>query len=251
MNEPKIKIINLHKSFDTKKILTGVNLDIYQNETFVIIGGSGTGKSVLIKHIVGLLKPDKGDIVIDGESIVNMEKSEIIKFVRKFGYVFQGAALFDSMNIEKNIRFGLERFYDYSEEQMRDIVKEVLSRVGLEGIEKKMPSELSGGMRKRVAVARAIALKPEILIYDEPTTGLDPVLSDSISNLMIKVKKEYNVTSVVITHDMKNAYKTADRIGMLYKGEIIGVGNKEEIMNTDNPVIKQFIEGNSEGPIEF
>jgi phospholipid/cholesterol/gamma-HCH transport system ATP-binding protein len=251
MDDSKIKIVNLHKSFNKKKILTGVNLDIYKNETFVIIGGSGTGKSVLVKHIVGLLKPDKGDIIVDGESIVNMSKKEIIKFVRKFGYVFQGAALFDSMNIEKNIRFGLERFYDYSEERMKNIVKEVLYQVGLEGIEKKMPSELSGGMKKRVAVARAIALRPEILIYDEPTTGLDPVLSDSISNLMINVKKEYNITSIVITHDMKNAYKTADRIGMLYKGKIIGIGNKEEIMNTDNPIIKQFIEGNSEGPIEF
>ncbi len=251
MREPKIKIIDIRKSFGSKKVLNGVNLDIYPKESFVIIGGSGTGKSVLVKHIVGLLKPDSGDIIVDNESIVNMDKKKIIKFIGKFGYVFQGAALFDSMNIEKNIMFGLERFYDYSEDEMKDIVKTVLYQVGLSGIEKKMPSELSGGMKKRVAVARAIALKPEILIYDEPTTGLDPVMSDSISKLMVAVKNEYDITSIVITHDIPNAYKVADRIGMLYKGKIIGIGTTEEIQNTDNPIIRQFIEGRSEGEFVF
>ncbi len=246
-----IEIINLYKSFGEKDILRGVNLSINRGETVVIIGGSGTGKSVLMKHLVGLIKPDSGDIIVDGESIVRMSKKELLKKMKKFAYVFQGAALFDSLNVRENIAFGLKRFFNYSEDEINQIIKKSLESVGLSDIEEKMPSELSGGMKKRVGLARAIALKPEIILYDEPTTGLDPIMSDVISKLIIKIKKDYKVTSLVITHDMKSAFAIADRIGMLYKGEIIEIGTVEEIRNTQNPIIKQFIEGSAEGPVKF
>ncbi len=246
-----IEIVNLHKSFGEKKVLRGVNLTVKRGETFVVIGGSGTGKSVLMKHIVGLIKPDKGDIFVDGESIVKMSKKELLKKMRKFAYVFQGAALFDSLNIRENIAFGLRRFFDYSEDEISNIVRESLESVGLFDVEQKMPSELSGGMKKRVGLARAIALKPEIILYDEPTTGLDPVMSDAISRLINQISEKYRVTSIVITHDMKSAFTIADRIGMLYQGEIIETGTVEEIKNTSNLILKQFIEGSSEGPIQF
>jgi len=246
-----IEIIELCKSFGKKRVLRGVNLSVEKGETLVIIGGSGTGKSVLMKHIVGLIKPDSGDIVVDGESIVKMGKRELLNKMRKFAYVFQGAALFDSLNVGDNIAFGLRRFFNYSDEVIDSIIKDSLESVGLFNVEEKMPSELSGGMKKRVGLARAIALKPEIILYDEPTTGLDPVMSDSISKLILQINKKYKVTSLVITHDMKSAFTIADRIAMLYKGEIIGIGNVEEIKNNSNPIIKQFIEGSSEGPIQF
>ena len=246
-----IEIIKLYKSFGEKNVLRGVNLSINRGETVVIIGGSGTGKSVLMKHLVGLIKPDSGDIIVEGESIVRMSKKELLKKMKKFAYVFQGAALFDSLNIRENIAFGLKRFFNYSEDEINQIIKNSLESVGLSDIEEKMPSELSGGMKKRVGLARAIALKPKIILYDEPTTGLDPIMSDVISKLIIKIKKDYKVTSLVITHDMKSAFTIADRIGMLYKGEIIEIGTVEEIRNTSNPIIKQFIEGSAEGPVKF
>ncbi len=246
-----IEIINLHKSFGKKKVLRGVNLTIKKGETFVVIGGSGTGKSVLMKHIVGLIKPDAGDILVDRESIVKMSKKELLEKMRKFAYVFQGAALFDSLNIRENIAFGLRRFFNYTEDEISDIVKESLESVGLFNVEHKMPAELSGGMKKRVGLARAIALKPEIILYDEPTTGLDPVMSDAISRLINQISEKYKVTSIVITHDMKSAFTIADRIGMLYQGKIIETGSVEEIKNSPNPILKQFIEGSSEGPIQF
>jgi len=246
-----IEIINLHKSFGEKKVLRGVNLTIKKGETFVVIGGSGTGKSVLMKHIVGLIKPDAGDILVDRESIVKMSKKELLEKMRKFAYVFQGAALFDSLNIRENIAFGLRRFFNYTEDEISDIVKESLESVGLFNVEHKMPAELSGGMKKRVGLARAIALKPEIILYDEPTTGLDPVMSDAISRLINQISEKYKVTSIVITHDMKSAFTIADRIGMLYQGKIIETGSVEEIKNSPNPILKQFIEGSSEGPIQF
>ncbi len=246
-----IEIINLYKSFGERDVLRGVNLSINRGETVVIIGGSGTGKSVLMKHLVGLIRPDSGDIIVEGESIVRMSKKELLKKMKKFAYVFQGAALFDSLNVRENIAFGLRRFFNYSEDEINQIIKNSLESVGLSDIEEKMPSDLSGGMKKRVGLARAIALKPEIILYDEPTTGLDPIMSDVISKLIIKIKKDYKVTSLVITHDMKSAFTIADRIGMLYKGEIIEIGTVEEIRNTSNPIIKQFIEGSAEGPVKF
>ncbi len=247
----KIIIDNIYKSFGEKSVLKGVSLTIYEGETFTIIGGSGQGKSVLMKHIVGLLKPDSGRVFVDEYEISSMKKDELIRIIKKFGYVFQGAALFDSMTIYENIEFGLKRFYDYSEEERKEIIKEALEDVGLYGVEELYPAQLSGGMRKRAGLARAIALKPEILLYDEPTTGLDPVLSDSIIKLIVEVSQKFGVTSVIITHDMKCAMVASTRIAMLNDGKIIGPFTPEEIRTTENPYVKQFISGSSEGPLKY
>ena len=245
-----IDIVNLHKSFNTKQVLRGVNLHINRGETMVVIGGSGSGKSVLIKHINGLLIPDEGSVTINGVDIFGLSEGELNNIRKKFGMLFQGAALFDSLTVWENVGFALKQHTDYSKEEIRDIAARKLEMVGLRGIEDLMPSELSGGMRKRVGLARAIAMEPEILLYDEPTTGLDPIMADAINDLIVDMKNKINVTGVAITHDMTSAYKIGDRIAMLYEGRIHGVGTPDEIKLSQDPVIRQFITGSSVGPIK-
>src|SRR4030066_1507885 len=245
-----IEIINLHKSFNTKQVLRGVNLHINRGETMVVIGGSGSGKSVLIKHIIGLLTPDEGSVTINGVDIFGLSEGELNNTRKKFGMLFQGAALFDSLTVWENVGFALKQHTDFSKEEIRNIAERKLEMVGLRGSGDLMPSELSGGMRKRVGLARAIAMEPEILLYDEPTTGLDPIMADAINDLIINMRVTLNITSVAITHDMKSAYKIADRIAMLYNGVIVGVGTPDEVRNTSDPVIRQFITGSASGPIK-
>ncbi len=244
-----IKIIDLHKSFGPTRVLQGLDLEIARGETMVVIGQSGSGKSVLLKHLMGILKPDKGEIWIDGLEITRLGDEEILRISRKFGMLFQAAALFDSMTVGENVAFGLERHTDHTPEEIKRIVAESLERVGLKGIEDLMPYELSGGMKKRVGLARAIAYRPEIILYDEPSTGLDPIRADSINDLIIQTKQDLCATSVVITHDMTSSYKVADRIAMLYKGRIIEIGTPSEIQASKNPVVRQFIHGQAHGPI--
>jgi len=245
-----IKIVDLHKSFRDNHVLRGVNLEIDKGETRVICGQSGSGKSVLIKTLIGLMKPDRGEIWVDGVEITSLSEDELFKVRRKFGLLFQNAALFDSLTVEENVSFGLERYTNLSPAEIRRRVKEALELVGLRGVEKLMPHELSGGMKKRVGLARAIAYRPQIILYDEPSTGIDPIRADAINDLIITMKKEIGVTSIVITHDMVSAYKVADRISMLYRGKIIATGTPEEIKETDNPVVRQFITGSAVGPIK-
>lgn len=245
----KIKIVDLHKSFGEKKVLKGVNLEIQPGETMVIIGQSGSGKSVLLKHIIGIMKPDSGKIFVDGQEITSLSGEEMMKLSRKFGMLFQGAALFDSLTVAENVAFGLRRHTNLSEEEIKKLVTASLERVGLRGVENLLPYELSGGMKKRVGLARAIAYSPEIILYDEPTTGLDPIRADAINDLILQSKKDLKVTSIIITHDMNTTYKVADRIAMLYDGRIVEVGTPEEVKNSANPVVQQFIHGRAIGPI--
>ena len=246
-----IEIINLHKSFGNKQVLAGIDLFIEKSESMVIIGGSGSGKSVLLKHIIGILKPDNGKVQIDGLDITTMKENELYEVRKKFGMLFQMSALFDSMTVWENVGFSLIRHKKMNLKHVKDIAIEKLKMVGLVGVEDLMPSELSGGMKKRVGLARAIAHEPEILLYDEPTTGLDPIMADAINDLIAEMKENLSVTSIAITHDMTSAYKIADKIAMLYEGRIIEVAVPEEIKNTHNPIVKQFISGSAIGPIKI
>lgn len=245
----KIKIENLYKSFGQKEVLNGVDLEIEAGEIMVIIGQSGSGKSVLLKHIIGIMKPDAGDIYVDGQQTNSLTEKEILKLSRKFGMLFQGSALFDSLTVEENVAFGLRRHTNLSEEEIKQVVTASLERVGLREIGDLLPYELSGGMKKRVGLARAIAYGPEIILYDEPTTGLDPIRADAINNLILQLKNDLKVTSIVITHDMNSTYKVADRIAMLYDGRIIEVGSPQEIKSSPNLIVQQFINGRATGPI--
>ncbi len=250
-NEYIIIIEDLYKTLAGTKVLTGVNLKIRRGESIVVIGRSGVGKSVLLKHIAGLMKPDKGKIYVDGVEITSLNDAELTKIQMKMGMVFQGAALFDSLNVDENVGFFLYRYRkELGKEKIRAIVKEKLALVGLFNVEDLKPAELSGGMKKRVGLARALAVEPEILLYDEPTTGLDPITADAINDLMIEMKKKLGVTSIIVTHDMVSAYKVGDRIAMLYDGKIIFEGTPDEVKNTENPYVQQFITGSSEGPIK-
>ena len=244
-----IEIINVSKSFDGHKVLDNLNLNIETGESTVIIGRSGCGKSVLLKHIIGLLKPDSGHVLIDGKDITRMDEKELSAVRMKFGMLFQGAALFDSLNILENVGFALIEHTNTPRAEIVKRVKESLALVGLKDIEYKKPSELSGGMRKRVGLARAIIVRPEIMLYDEPTTGVDPIMGDSVNDLIIKLHTKLNVTSIAVTHDMTSAYKIADRVAMLYNGKIIVDGTPDEIKNTKDPIIRQFITGAGTGPI--
>ncbi len=246
-----IRINNLHKSFGDNRVLRGVNLEIEEGETIAIIGGSGCGKSVLLRHIVGLLKPEAGEIEVDGQEITRLGIEELAEVQKKFGMLFQGAALFDSLTVGENISFGLRMLYDLEEREIKKRVSEKLSLVGMEGIEELMPAELSGGMKKRVALARAIAMNPKYILYDEPSTGLDPIMADVINNLILDLQEKLNITSIAVTHDMVTAYKISDRIAMLYEGRIEEIGTPEEIRETKNSVVRQFITGSSEGPIKM
>jgi phospholipid/cholesterol/gamma-HCH transport system ATP-binding protein len=247
----KIRVVTLQKSFGDHRVLRGVHLEIRRGESMVVIGGSGSGKTVLIKCIIGLMRPESGEIYVDGREITSLNERMMNEVRRKFGMLFQGGALFDSMTVWENVGFGLRRQTRLREEEIKKIVSEKLKLLGLENIENLMPAELSGGMKKRVSLARAIAMEPEILLYDEPTTGIDPIMADAINGLIVQMKKKLNVTSIAITHDMKSAYRIADRIAMLYQGEIIEVGTPEEIKNSLNPIVQQFIQGKSEGPIQM
>jgi phospholipid/cholesterol/gamma-HCH transport system ATP-binding protein len=247
----KIRVVNLHKSFGENHVLRGVDLEIGQGESMVVIGGSGSGKTVLIRCIIGLVEPDKGEVYVDGTEITSLNEREMNEIRKKFGMLFQGGALFDSLTIWENVGFGLRQHTKLSEGEIREIASEKLALLGLRNIDDLMPAELSGGMKKRVSLARAIAMEPEILLYDEPTTGIDPVMADAINELIIRMREKLSVTSIAITHDMKSAYKIADRIAMLYQGKIIEVGIPDEIRNSPNPIVQQFIQGKSEGPIKI
>lgn len=244
-----IEIVNLCKSFGAHKVLDNLNLSIKTGETTVIIGRSGCGKSVLLKHIIGLLKPDYGQVIIDGKDVTRMDEKELSALRLKFGMLFQGAALFDSLNVLENVGFNLIEHTDTKYEDVKKAVKESLALVGLKGIEDKKPAELSGGMRKRVGLARAICMRPQIMLYDEPTTGVDPIMGDAVNDLIRELHNKLKVTGIAVTHDMTSAYKIADRIAMLYNGKIIANGTPEEIKNAKDPIVRQFITGASKGPI--
>jgi phospholipid/cholesterol/gamma-HCH transport system ATP-binding protein len=244
-----IELIDLYKNFGDNQVLRGASLKIDRGESMVIIGCSGSGKSVIMKHIIGLLKPDKGKVLVDGIDIWSLSEKDLNRLRRRFGMLFQYAALFDSLTVAENVGFALTQQKKKSKEEIIRRVKDCLDLVGLPGVEDKKPNELSGGMKKRVGLARAIALQPEIILYDEPTTGLDPIMADAINNLIIEMREKLKVTSLAITHDMVSAYKIADRIAMLYQGKIIAVGTPGEIKNSKNQVVEQFISGNADGPI--
>ncbi|MGQ9630715.1 MAG: ABC transporter ATP-binding protein [bacterium] len=246
-----IEIRGLVKYLGGQLVLDHLDLDIGDGETTVIIGRSGCGKSVLLKHIIGLMKPDAGTIRVDGVEITKLGGREFAEIQKRFGMLFQGSALFDSMTVEENVGFSLREHTSASEEEVRRRVIECLRIVGLKDVEGKRPSELSGGMQKRVALARAIAMNPQFILYDEPTTGLDPITADAITDLMIDLQKRLGVTSIVVTHDIVSAYKIANSIAMLYGGRIIERGTPEEIKNTANPYVRQFITGSSRGPIDI
>jgi phospholipid/cholesterol/gamma-HCH transport system ATP-binding protein len=246
---PVISVEHVDKAFDGKPVLRDLTISIERGESLVIVGGSGQGKSVALKHIIGLMRPDRGRVVIDGNDITAMPEPEVNRFRRRFGMAFQEGALFDSMSVFENIAFPLRRHAKMTETQIRARVEECLEQVHLHGVETKRPSELSGGMRRRVGFARAISLKPEILLFDEPTTGLDPVISDVIAELIVEMDQTLNTTTVSITHDMKVAFKIADRVAMLHKGHIVEEGTPEEFQRSSNPMVQQFIEGKAEGPL--
>lgn len=248
--EVMIKVADVHKSLGGKPVLAGVNLEVRKGETMVVIGQSGAGKSVLLKLIIGLMTPDRGEIFLDGHEITRLSGEERLRLNRRVGMVFQAAALFDSMTVAENVAFGLERHCRLGPQEIKKVVSEALEMVGLRGIENLMPHQLSGGMKKRVGLARAIAYRPEIMLYDEPSTGIDPIRADAINEMINKFKQELKVTSIVITHDMASAYRVADRMAMLYGGRIIEVGTPEEFRRSRNPVIQQFIRGEAHGPIE-
>ena len=245
-----IEIIDIHKRFGPSKVLDGINLEIEKGETVVVIGRSGCGKSVLLKHIIGLMKPDSGSIVVDGLDVVGLEGDALYAFRRKFGMLFQGAALFDSLSVWENVGLGLLKHTTMSEQEVKKRASEKLDLVGLPGVEDARPAELSGGMKKRVGLARAIAMDPEVVLYDEPTTGLDPIMADVINQLIRTLQATLKITSIAVTHDMKSAYKIGSRIAMLHQGKIIQVGTPEEIQNTSNPVVAQFIAGEARDRIE-
>ncbi len=244
-----IKIEGVVKHLDGEMVLDGLDLDVHEGETLVVIGRSGCGKSVLLKHIIGLMKPDEGRILIHGEDIVPMREKELDEVRKSFGMLFQGGALFDSLTVNENIAFGLVEWMKIEHSKVDERVQECLEMVGLAGVGERMPADLSGGMKKRVALARAIATGPKILLYDEPTTGVDPIMGDAINDLIISLRNRLSVTSIVVTHDIKSAYKVADRIAMLHGGKIIFTGTADEVEASTNPVVRQFITGSAEGPI--
>jgi phospholipid/cholesterol/gamma-HCH transport system ATP-binding protein len=238
-----IQLKNVKKAFGPKRVLDGFTLDVPEGETMVIIGYSGTGKSVAIKHIVGLLEPDAGEVWVDGLNVPELPRRELYALRSKIGYVFQFAALFDSFTIGENVAMGLRKQGELSNKEIIERVDEALELVDLPGVRERFPAELSGGMRKRVGIARAIALRPKYILYDEPTTGLDPVTSAVIDQLMVRMREKLHVTAIVITHDMRSAYTVGTRIAMLYEGKVRWEGTVAEIQKTKDPLVRQFVEG--------
>jgi phospholipid/cholesterol/gamma-HCH transport system ATP-binding protein len=245
----KIRIRDLYKSFGPKVVLDGVTVDIAPAESLVVIGGSGTGKSVLLKHIIGLLRPDSGTVEVDGTAVETLGNREITEFRRKFGMAFQEGALFDSMTVWQNVAFPLQRLKKLSHGELNDRVEECLQMVRLEGVGDKLPSQLSGGMRRRVGFARAVAHQPEILLFDEPTTGLDPVTTALIGEVILDLSNRLKTTTITITHDMESAFLIGDRIAMLNRGKIIAEAPPEEFKRLEDPRVQQFIHGRAEGPL--
>lgn len=248
-----IRLENVHKAFGSRKILKGVNLEIPEGKTTVILGVSGGGKSTIIKHIVGLLQPDEGNIYVDGVKVNGADDETLLGVRKKVGFLFQHGALFDSMNIRDNVAFPIMEHQNLSEEEVERKVNEKLLMVGLTpGIVKSLfPDELSGGMRKRVGLARTLALEPDVILYDEPTSGLDPVTSDKVTQMIRTLQRELGVTSVLISHDIEESFKAGDYFVMLYDGVIVATGDAEYFKTTDNPVVQQFINARAEGPIQF
>ena len=247
----QIQIRDLHKRFGAQEVLRGIDLDFERGKTNIVIGGSGQGKSVLMKHLMGLLKPDSGHIYVDGEDIVGLDDVAIAKVQRKFGMVFQYAALFDSLNVVENIAFPLTERYRLHRSEIMERVRDLLNRLDLkvQGIEEKFPAELSGGMRKRVGLARALIDRPEILLYDEPTTGLDPIATKNVDEMIRRTADDFGVTSVVISHDMASTFRIGDRIAMLYEGRIISSGTPAELIAAPHPKLREFVEPS--GAIKF
>ncbi len=245
-----IRLINLKKSFQRKRILAGVNLNFEKGKITTVVGRSGCGKSVLLKHVVALLKPDQGQVLIGNDDLSELNTQELYKVRKKIGFVFQNGALFDSMNVYENISLGLHEHSNMKESDIRKKVALLLEMVGLPGVEKYKPSELSGGMKKRVSLARALAMDPQYVLYDEPTTGLDPIMTAIIDDLIIRLNAELKITSIVVTHDMKSVYKISDHVAMLHYGVVRFMGAPDELKKTEDPVVRQFIEGNIEGPIQ-
>lgn len=250
VDNPMIRLIGLEKAFGTQKVLQGLDLDIDRGKTTVLLGRSGTGKSVTLKHMMGLLRPDKGQVIVDGVDIGPLKPVELLQVRKRFGLCFQNAALFDSMNVFENVAFPLREHTSLKTAEIVDKVDQFLDLVGLAGMGKKLPSELSGGMRKRVGLARAIALEPEIVLYDEPTTGLDPIMTAVIDDLIIETQQRLNLTCVVISHDMSAAFKVGHRIAMLFDGKVIEFGETAVFHQSTNPIVRQFLEGRSDGPIK-
>lgn len=246
-----IRVENLHKTFGGRSVLKNVNLDICRGETMVIMGGSGCGKSTLLRHLIGAMRPDSGRVVFMGQDLNTLNADQLDDLRKKFGMLFQSAALFDSMNVGQNIALPLREHTKLDDKIINIIVKMKLELVGLRGFESLMPSQLSGGMKKRVGLARAIVMDPEVVFYDEPTAGLDPIMTAVIDKLVVDLSKKLSITSIVVTHDMKSVFRVSDRIAMLDRGEIIQIGTPEEIEKSKDAVLQQFVAGEVEGPVQF
>jgi phospholipid/cholesterol/gamma-HCH transport system ATP-binding protein len=247
MDDVFVRFEEVHKAFGAKKVLQGISFDIRRGETMVVLGGSGSGKSVLIRHIIGLHRPDRGRVIVDGEDVVEYDEDHLIPVRKKVAMLFQGGALFDSMNVRENVAYGLREHTDLDETAIRDRVRAKLAMVGLEGVEDLMPSELSGGMKKRVALARSISMDPQCILYDEPTTGLDPVTANTINALIRGLQRQIHVTSVVVTHDIQSAFFVGDRIAYLYEGHMHFVGTVDEARASKEPRLRNFLTGGTEG----
>ncbi len=247
MDEEFVRFEDVHKAFGPKKVLQGITFDIRRGETMVVLGGSGSGKSVLIRHIIGLHRPDRGHVIVDGEDVVEYDEERLIPVRKKVAMLFQGGALFDSMNVRENVAYGLREHTDLAELEIRERVRAKLALVGLEGVEELMPSELSGGMKKRVALARSISMEPRCILYDEPTTGLDPVTANTINDLIRGLQRQIQVTSVVVTHDIQSAFLVGDRIAYLFEGRMHFIGTVAEARASDEPRLRHFLSGGRGG----
>jgi phospholipid/cholesterol/gamma-HCH transport system ATP-binding protein len=244
-----IEIRNLYKVFGAQMVLNNLNLAVRRGETKAVIGRSGVGKSVLLKNIVGLIRPDSGSIKINGVEVTNLNEKEYDHLRMEIGMVFQGGALFDSMNVGENVSFVLNEFMNLDKKTIQDKIRDSLALVGLKDVEDLMPSQLSGGMKKRVSLARVLCMEPHIILYDEPTSEVDPITAAAINHLIIELRDKLKVTSIIVTHDMNSAYQVADSIAMFYKGQVIADGTPDEIKNSKHPVVQQFIHGEARGPI--